>query len=100
MLKEEISAQFKQIQESICRQIEKVDGKARFQSEVWEREEGGGGDTRIIQGGNVLEKGGVNFSAVHGPISKVMAESFKFPEGEFYATGVSIVMHPENPFVP
>lgn len=100
MTKETISEEFRKIQEDICNQIQKVDGKGVFQSDAWIREEGGGGDTRVLQNGDVLEKAGVNFSAVHGPISSTMADSFKFPKGDFYATGVSIVMHAHNPFVP
>lgn len=100
MTKEYIAAEFKKIQESICTQIEKVDGKATFRSDIWKRHEGGGGDTRVLQDGAIWEKAGVNFSAVHGPVSEKMRESFKFPEGSFFATGVSIVMHPRNPFVP
>lgn len=100
MTKEDIAAEFKRIQESICAQIAEVDGKANFQSDVWKRGEGGGGDTRILQDGDVWEKAGVNFSQVHGPVSEKMMHSFKFPEGDFFATGVSIVMHPRNPYIP
>ena len=69
MTKEYIAAEFKKIQESICAQIEQMDGKAVFQSDTWKRKEGGGGDTRILQEGSVWAKAGVNFSEVHGPIS-------------------------------
>src|SRR5690606_39919157 len=67
---------------------------------MWEREGGGGGRTRIIQDGNILEKGGVNFSAVHGKLPAAIKKSFQVEEEDFFATGVSIVIHPNNPWVP
>src|SRR4051812_36376014 len=100
MTKEYIATEFKKIQESICAQIEQIDGKVKFQSDTWKRKEGGGGDTRILQDGAVWAKAGVNFSEVKGPVSEKMEESIRFPKGEFFATGVSIVMHPRNPFAP
>ncbi|MGV3547196.1 MAG: oxygen-dependent coproporphyrinogen oxidase, partial [Pedobacter sp.] len=63
-------------------------------------EGGGGGRTRVIQHGNVIEKGGVNFSAVYGKLPDAVKKAFKVENDEFFATGVSIVLHPENPFVP
>jgi len=78
-----------------------LDGQAKFQSDVWEREQGGGGRTNTIVNGNLLQKGGVAFSEVFGPISDEMKRQLNFNQGEtFYATGVSIVLHPENPHVP
>jgi coproporphyrinogen III oxidase len=100
MEKEIIAKTFKSIQEEICLRLESVDGKETFFIDRWEREGGGGGESRILQGGQVFEKAGVNFSEVLGPVSEKMASSFKFPIGNFYATGVSIVIHPESPFVP
>lgn len=107
--RDEISGWLKKLQDSICSALEKADGKASFQEENWTREEGGGGRTRIIKEGNVIEKGGVLFSAVEGD-----APDFLFKEKEhsisdvpeskvkpkFFATGVSIVIHPTNPMVP
>src|SRR5690606_27276521 len=98
--KERIAATYQQIQDEICAALETLDGKAKFEEEVWEREGGGGGRTRIIQGGDVLEKGGVNFSAVHGQLPEIVKKSFGVDEEEFFATGVSIVLHPHNPHVP
>ena len=95
-----IAETYKAIQDEICEGLEKLDGGAQFQQEVWEREGGGGGRTRIIQGGHVLEKGGVNFSAVHGKLPEVVKNSFKVEEDEFFATGVSIVLHPNHPYIP
>ncbi|MBC7389292.1 MAG: oxygen-dependent coproporphyrinogen oxidase [Opitutaceae bacterium] len=100
MEKKLIAERFKALQNSICLQVEKEDGKGTFQSDIWTRTEGGGGDTKILTNGLVLEKGGVLFSEVYGPVSDKMKSSFDFQNEEFYATGVSIVMHPSNPFVP
>jgi len=77
-----------------------MDGTARFQEDLWERPEGGGGRTRVIQEGSVFEKGGVNTSAVHGPLPKSMQAYFGVGESNFFACGLSLVMHPKNPMVP
>ena len=100
LTKEYIKEQFKLLQDRICSRLEELDGKSKFHQDLWERAEGGGGRTRIIQDGNVLEKGGVNFSAVHGPVSEMMKKQLKLDGKEFFATGVSIVLHPHNPHVP
>ncbi|MFK8101691.1 MAG: oxygen-dependent coproporphyrinogen oxidase [Saprospiraceae bacterium] len=97
--KTEITEWFKTLQDQICASLEELDGVGKFQQDLWERDGGGGGRTRVIQG-EVIEKGGVNFSAVHGPISEKMAATLKLEEGSFYATGVSIVLHPKSPMVP
>ena len=88
------------LQDTITSNLEKIDGKARFREDVWERLEGGGGRTRVIEKGNVFEKGGVNISAVHGALPKAMQAYFKVGEVDFYACGLSLVLHPKNPFVP
>lgn len=100
VFKEKVAEAYKQIQDSICEGLEIADGKGLFVEELWEREGGGGGRTRVIQHGNVIEKGGVNFSAVYGKLPDVVKKAFKVENDEFFATGVSIVLHPENPFVP
>lgn len=100
--KEQITGWFKSLQDSICAALEAEDGKGKSIEDNWERAEGGGGRTRIIQHGNVIEKGGVLFSAVHGPVPDFLKKESPV-EGEqhtFYATGVSIVIHPSNPLVP
>lgn len=66
--KEQIAETYKSIQQEITDALEVLDGGAKFQEELWERDGGGGGRTRIIQAGNLIEKGGVNFSAVHGTL--------------------------------
>lgn len=98
--KEQIAEEYKKIQDEICAGLESADGQAKFQQELWERDGGGGGRTRIIQNGAVIEKGGVNFSAVHGELPEAVKSAFKVSHGEFFATGVSIVIHPQNPWVP
>lgn len=98
--KEEISGWFRQLQLHICAELEAEDGKAKFVEDNWERPGGGGGHTRVIQHGNVFEKGGVNFSAVHGELTENIAQALNLNSRGFYATGVSIVIHPINPFVP
>jgi len=95
-----ITETYKTIQDEICQVLEKLDGTAKFEEEIWERDGGGGGRTRIMQHGNIIEKGGVNFSAVHGKLPEMIKKSFGVDEDEFFATGVSIVIHPNNPFVP
>ena len=98
--KDQIAEKYKEIQDEITQALEALDGKARFEEELWEREGGGGGRTRVIQPGNILEKGGVNFSAVHGKLPEQIKKAFGVDEDEFFATGVSIVIHPNNPWVP
>lgn len=96
----EIAEEYKRIQDEICKGLEHLDGVASFEEDLWDREEGGGGRTRVLSNGNLIEKGGVNFSAVHGPVSEAMNKQLGLSGNEFYATGVSIVLHPHNPFVP
>lgn len=100
LTKEEIADWFRQLQLHICSELEAEDGKAKFEEDNWERPGGGGGRTRVIQHGNVFEKGGVNFSAVHGQLSDKITQALGLNDNQFFATGVSIVIHPINPFVP
>ena len=93
-----ISEAFKQLQDRICEALEAEDGGA-FREDLWTRAEGGGGRTRILEG-NKVEKGGVLYSAVHGPMPAKIAEKLGLEQLDFYATGVSIVLHPHNPQVP
>ena len=98
--KEQITADYQQIQDEICAALEMVDGKAKFEEEKWEREGGGGGRTRIIQNGNIFERGGVNFSAVHGQLPPSLKKALNVEQDDFFATGISIVIHPNHPMVP
>lgn len=98
--KKEITEWFKGLQNRICLTLETADEKGRFAEDDWERPGGGGGRSRIMRGGQVIEKGGVNFSAVWGETPEKILQSFQLDKADFYATGVSIVLHPSNPFVP
>ena len=98
--KTDISNWFKFLQDSICAGLESLDGKGSFIEDAWNRDEGGGGRTRTFKGGNLIEKGGVNFSAVHGETPQNILNALKLDKADFYATGVSIVLHPHSPMVP
>ena len=99
MDKEKIKEAFMSLQDRICRGLEDLDGGSKFREEFWERPGGGGGRTRVITS-NHIEKGGVNFSAVHGSMPEKIANAINLPPNEFFATGVSIVLHGKNPHVP
>ncbi len=88
------------LQDEITSKLEEVDGIATFQEDLWERPEGGGGRTRVLEGGDVFEKAGVNISAIKGSLPESLQKQFKVNEGDFFACGLSIVIHPKNPFVP
>jgi coproporphyrinogen III oxidase len=88
------------LQDQITAGLEKIDGEAIFREDLWERPEGGGGRTRVIENGAVFEKGGVNISEVHGPLAPAMQQYFKVGEVDFFACGLSLVLHPKNPMVP
>ena len=98
--KQSIQEWFKDLQDQICFALEQADGKVMFREDKWERPGGGGGRSRVITDGNVIEKGGVNFSAVHGPTPEKILRALQLDESDFFATGVSIVMHPVSPMVP
>jgi len=98
--KEEVALLYQQMQDHICEQLEKADGKGKFKEDVWQRAEGGGGKTRIFEQGAIIEKGGVAFSAVHGPTPEKIKASLGIEEADFFATGVSVVIHPYSPMVP
>ncbi|PIJ51568.1 coproporphyrinogen III oxidase [Erwinia sp. OLTSP20] len=91
-----------QLQDDICQQLTGEDGKACFQQDNWTREQGGGGRSRVLRHGAVFEQAGVNFSHVHGSQMPASATAHR-PElagRRFEALGVSLVVHPENPYVP
>lgn len=100
MEKEAISNQFKRLQDEIVNSLELADGKAKFQEDSWERKAGGGGRSRVLNDGAIIEKGGVNFSEVYGETPKNILNALKLDKADFYATGVSIVLHPHSPMVP
>jgi len=88
------------LQETITSQLEKTDGKAAFQKDEWQRESGGGGLTMVIENGNIFEKGGVNISKVYGDLPETMQKALNVSAGKFFACGLSMVIHPKNPFIP
>ena len=98
--REEIASAYQTIQDEICAGLELADGLGKFEEEIWEREGGGGGRTRILQHGAIIEKGGVNFSAVYGKLPEPIKKAFGVSEEDFFATGISIVIHPNHPWVP
>lgn len=99
--KENIAEYFKNLQDDICQALETTDGKGKFQEDNWQHHSGGGGRTRVITNGNIIEKGGVNFSVVQGETSDALQKQLKLDEkADYFATGVSIVQHPVSPMVP
>ena len=89
------------LQDTICQQLSAVDG-AEFVEDSWQREAGGGGRSRVLRNGGVFEQAGVNFSHVHGEAMPASATAHR-PElagRSFEAMGVSLVVHPHNPYVP
>lgn len=98
--KEDFTRLVQRLQRDITAAVEKADGKAHFIIDDWRREGFGFGSTRVIQDGEVFEKGGVNISAVSGPLPKALQENLNEEESDFFATGISLVLHPKNPFVP
>jgi coproporphyrinogen III oxidase len=99
-MKEKFYQYIQDLQNTITSKLEAVDSEAKFQEDIWERLEGGGGITRVIENGKIFEKGGVNISAVHGKLPKSMQTYFKVGDVDFFACGLSLVLHPKNPMVP
>ncbi|NKF51837.1 oxygen-dependent coproporphyrinogen oxidase [Shewanella sp. WXL01] len=98
----EVKAYLIGLQQAICKRLEALDGKAEFKADTWERAEGGGGESRVLTGGKVFEQAGVNFSHVTGAAMPVSATAHR-PElagRSFEAMGVSLVIHPNNPYIP
>ena len=99
-MKDKFYAYIQQLQDRITAKLEAVDGEAKFREDIWERPEGGGGRSRVIENGAVFEKGGVNISAVHGALPQSMQNYFGVKDADFFACGLSLVIHPKNPMVP
>jgi coproporphyrinogen III oxidase len=91
---------FEELQTTICSRVEQLDGKASFIEDRWSHAQGGGGVTRVIQGGAVFEKGGVNTAAVEGTLPATLAHRLDVEPQAFSATGISIVLHPVSPLIP
>lgn len=99
-MKDQFYKHIENLQDSITSKIEEIDGLAKFEEDIWQRQEGGGGRTRVIENGAIFEKGGVNISAVHGELPEVLRKQFNADEGTFFACGLSLVLHPINPMIP
>jgi coproporphyrinogen III oxidase len=99
-MKVKFYAYIQDLQNRITVGLETIDGVAKFKEDLWERPEGGGGRTRVIENGKVFEKGGVNISAVHGKLPKSMQTYFNVGDVDFFACGLSLVIHPKSPMVP
>jgi coproporphyrinogen III oxidase len=99
---EKVKRYLLKLQDNICQTLELADGKGEFKEDNWQREQGGGGRTRVLTGGAVIEQGGVNFSHVFGGMLPPSATAAR-PElagRSFQAVGVSLVIHPHNPKIP
>ena len=88
------------LQDQICAGLEQIEGGQKFLEDDWQRKEGGGGKTRVISTGTIFEKGGVNTSVVFGEVTDPMRNQLKIEGAKWFACGLSLVLHPVNPFVP
>lgn len=99
---QDVARFLRELQDLICRTLEEIDGKARFEEDAWSRAEGGGGRSRVLKQGAVFEQAGVGFSEVSGASMPASATAHR-PElagAAWRAMGVSLVLHPWNPYVP
>jgi len=100
-IKERAKDFFAGLQDEICLALERIDGSAKFREDLWQREGGGGGRTRVMESGAVFEKAGVNFSAVAGRFEEAFAKKIPLGDGtDFFASGISLVLHPLSPMIP
>lgn len=99
-LKQQMAEFIRQLQDEICGALERLDGQGRFREDPWERQGGGGGRSRVLEDGAVLEKAGVNTSVVHGELEEAFSKRLQGEGRQFWAGGLSLVLHPRNPFVP
>jgi len=91
---------FEELQEKICAALEEVDGGGHFTADTWSRKEGGGGRSRVLEEGGIFEKAGVNMSMVHGMMPESIAQKMNVPQSLFFASGISLVLHPRSPMIP
>lgn len=99
-IKKEFTRFINTLQDKICLSLEEADGKGKFREDLWERDGGGGGRSRVIEKGAVFEKGGVNVSHVYGELPEPIQKHFDVNEGWFWAGGISLVIHPQSPMIP
>lgn len=100
MTRGDIEAKYRRIQLDFVAALERIDPKAGFVSDVWERPAGGGGTSMVASGGDVIEKAAVNFSSVAGETPEQISERLTSGSSTFAATGVSVIVHPSNPHAP
>ncbi|MGA7952633.1 MAG: oxygen-dependent coproporphyrinogen oxidase [Gloeobacterales cyanobacterium] len=100
--RQRVSNFYRSLQDTISTAIEVLDGTGTFREDSWIREEGGGGRSRVLSEGAIFERAGVNFSEVHGPSlpPSILKRRPEVTDQPFYATGVSLVFHPRNPYIP
>jgi coproporphyrinogen III oxidase len=91
---------FRGLQERICAGLETLDGDGRFEEDAWSRSDGGGGFTRVMEGGRVFERAGVNVSNVHGDLEAAFGDQLPGHGNDFKAAGLSLVLHPRSPMIP
>lgn len=99
-MKEKFYNYIEVLQDQITSKLQEIDGTETFSEDVWERPEGGGGRTRVIENGAIFEKGGVNISAVHGKLPEALQRNFGVSDADFFACGLSLVIHPKSPMIP
>ncbi|MHA7634318.1 oxygen-dependent coproporphyrinogen oxidase [Corallococcus sp. M7] len=99
-LKGRMAAFIQKLQDDICGALEQLDGQGRFREDAWSRPGGGGGRSRVLEDGAVLEKAGVNISIVHGELEEAFAKKLQGEGRTFWAGGLSLVLHPKSPHVP
>lgn len=99
-LKDQFVKFIRGLQDEICEAVENLDGQAKFKEDHWERPGGGGGRSRVLSNGKVFEKAGVSTSIVHGEMPEGLKKNMKTSGQSFFACGISLVIHPENPMVP
>ncbi|WP_434384318.1 oxygen-dependent coproporphyrinogen oxidase [Melittangium boletus] len=99
-LKQRMVTHLHALQDEICGALERLDGQARFREDPWQRPGGGGGRSRVMEEGAVLEKGGVSTSVVFGELDEAFAGKLQGEGRTFWAGGLSLVLHPRNPHVP
>lgn len=98
--KSQVANTYRALQQQMCRQLEIADGKTVFKTDSWKKEIGHG-HTMVFENGDAIEKAAVNFSEVSGMVSEQMREALDIDEGEeYFATGISSIIHPRNPHVP
>lgn len=100
MNRREIEAGYRAIQTSFAATLEQIDRTSAFRRDSWSRPEGGGGESWTLAGQGPIERAAVNFSAVWGPTPSTMAERLAAASREFYATGISTIVHPRDPHAP